>query len=883
IACEDLPFGFNPTDTADLVALFGLPQVVDNCAAEAIELDPIYTGSDCGLAGTIVRRFQAIDEIGNVSIFIFTQTITIIGDDTYSIGFPADTITDCVDDIGLTILGAECADLTVTFTDEIVEPQEGEEEACLVIARTYLVVDNCRSDSIFNPMQISRDEDCDGIEGEHDVWANVEPDSTYTDYDPDRLNAFPLAGIRGTDCDGETNPEGYLRDSLAADSWTYTQRIVLLDTVQPTLSILVPDSICVFDQETCLSETSIEVTIEDQCSGAGGEFIVLIDLDSDGEPDFNLNRDDHFTGEFPNFTITVDLPVGDHTYMIRYIDGCDNSVSASVPVSVYDCAVPEMTCYSGLIVNLEALSDPIDVDGDGDLDEAVAVVDAGVLASCELNDCSAPLTFSVNRIGDTPSIDQTSLFLTCDDRYSIDLEVYMWDQAFNPFAVQPDGSIGGPNWSMCTVQVFVQDPDELCENCLPNEGITIGGEISTTGGVTLENAEVILSGTEDREDLTSTSGSYRFNELSSGDYMVEPYKNDDVPNGLNTLDVLILKRHLLGMEVITDPYVLLAADINADGLITVADELLLRQVILAFIDEFPNNTSWRFIDASVDLHEMPGDVLAADLPASIVIEEISACDYGFDFDAIKVGDLNGTAVANTEFDLLQGEERSETDSYPVQLEDRWLEAGETYRLPIIIDEIAGLNGLQFTMALSNDVVLLSVDPALLEVGNIGTSRLDRNEVMVSWNQTNNRVEGEATLMYIELMVNRSVPTTDVFSLVDLPTAVEAYDTEDATMNLHLQYHDSTSPVAIGQELELLQNFPNPFVQSTNIRFYMPEAGEATIVVRNAVGERIRTISGNYAAGYHVVQIEGNDVPAGVYFYQLQALGETRNRSMMRLR
>ena len=52
-----------------------MPDVIDNCAAEAIELDPIV-GMD-GQSGTIIRRFEAIDDFGNTSIEVFEQTITV--------------------------------------------------------------------------------------------------------------------------------------------------------------------------------------------------------------------------------------------------------------------------------------------------------------------------------------------------------------------------------------------------------------------------------------------------------------------------------------------------------------------------------------------------------------------------------------------------------------------------------------------------------------------------------------------------------------------------------------------------------------------------------------------------------------------------------------
>jgi hypothetical protein len=34
--------------------------------------------------------------------------------------------------------------------------------------------------------------------------------------------------------------------------------------------------------------------------------------------------------------------------------------------------------------------------------------------------------------------------------------IYSWDSAYNPYAVQPDGTVGGPNYDYCETYVLVQ-------------------------------------------------------------------------------------------------------------------------------------------------------------------------------------------------------------------------------------------------------------------------------------------------------------------------------------------------------------------------------------------------------------------------------------------
>ncbi|MGH1434661.1 MAG: T9SS type A sorting domain-containing protein, partial [Lewinella sp.] len=81
--CDDLPANFDPTNTAQLSTLFGEPEVIDNCSAEANEQAPVVD-LDANGNGTITRRFVAIDAAGNESSTTFEQVITIIGCDNFN-------------------------------------------------------------------------------------------------------------------------------------------------------------------------------------------------------------------------------------------------------------------------------------------------------------------------------------------------------------------------------------------------------------------------------------------------------------------------------------------------------------------------------------------------------------------------------------------------------------------------------------------------------------------------------------------------------------------------------------------------------------------------------------------------------------------------------
>ncbi len=79
---------------------------------------------------------------------------------------------------------------------------------------------------------------------------------------------------------------------------------------------------------------------------------------------------------------------------------------------------------------------------------------------------------------------------------------------------------------------------------------------------------------------------------------------------------------------------------------------------------------------------------------------------------------------------------------------------------------------------------------------------------------------------------------------------------------------------------LSQNFPNPFNPSTVIRYAMPVAGNVTLNVYNALGQKVaELVNGFMPAGEHSVDFNAAKLTSGVYFYEIQA-GEFRSMRKM---
>jgi hypothetical protein len=72
------------------------------------------------------------------------------------------------------------------------------------------------------------------------------------------------------------------------------------------------------------------------------------------------------------------------------------------------------------------------------------------------------------------------------------------------------------------------------------------------------------------------------------------------------------------------------------------------------------------------------------------------------------------------------------------------------------------------------------------------------------------------------------------------------------------------------ELNLKQNFPNPFHSSTSIAFTIPERGQTELAVFDLSGRKVSTlVNENLTAGNHSILYTNNNLMDGIYFLKLK--------------
>ena len=87
-----------------------------------------------------------------------------------------------------------------------------------------------------------------------------------------------------------------------------------------------------------------------------------------------------------------------------------------------------------------------------------------------------------------------------------------------------------------------------------------------------------------------------------------------------------------------------------------------------------------------------------------------------------------------------------------------------------------------------------------------------------------------------------------------------------------------------EKFQLSQNYPNPFNPTTSIKYAIGSRQFVTLKVYNLLGKEIATlVNEEKSAGEYKVEFIGNNLPSGIYFYELKAGNITQTKKMMLLK
>jgi hypothetical protein len=680
-------------------------------------------------------------------------------------------------------------------------------------------------------------------------------------------------------------------------AWMYTQHIFVHDKTAP---VIADQTVAPFVQNknTCLGPVSITITATDNCAATeiqnansnatGNLAIERILLKPNGgaavtvastkvSPNHALNGDAKGAG---SWTYSDNLPLGNHSLLVVVRDDCGNlSLQKEIPFSVVDNDPIAPICFHGLSTDLMLnpatgngemaiwatdfkASDVYDCNGQGpktDPTNANHEVITKYYVVKDVNGDGAWTTAdglkvdakSGNLIPTTPS---TSVVFTCDDLQG-ETEATVFVRLYT---VDEQG-----NWGWCETYANITDARGVCSG--PAAGAAaVAGAIATESNLNVEGVEVSLSGDATMTYATNVNGQFNFNNLKQGyDYTVTPQLDKNYLNGVSTFDLVLITKHILGVQPLNSAYKLIAADVNNSKSVTTLDLIQLRKLILNIDTKFANNTSWRFVDASYKFANA-ANPWAAQFPEVVNLNDVSA-DVRANFVAIKIGDVNGNAVASSQVRT--------AGTFGLNVADQSMKAGNEYTV-VFNGDLSQIDGYQFTLGLDlNAVELVNLEAGVAKEENFGIFAKE-GVITASWNGDAN----SSNLFTLVVRAKADANLSEVLSLSSRYTAAEAYNKAGEQLNVALNFTGS-QPVAAGFDLK--QNTPNPFAGETVIGFNLPVAGDATLTIQDVTGRTLRVVKGTYAQGFNQVTLKANELKAtGVLYYTLESGEFTATRKMI---
>ncbi len=878
--------------------------------------------------GTITRTFRAFDCYGQSSQC--TQRVFVTYNQNYYIKFPNDAIVTVCDGTGVygepSFFGKDCELLGVSFQDEVftVVP-----DACYKIERTWQIINWCTYNPNVNCIYVPNPNPNPQVNSPANLpgptvsacgtlppWAPTVVRINPTD--PQTTN-FCTFWQKDANCyvykqiikiiDGQAPTGTYVTPNCSNQNWLTPNNNLLWNEMYWWDNGIQTHDLCEEPTDLCITGT-------DACSGANIniEYLLFLDLDGDnimetvvnsvntgiaapiGEgwntvrynnvntPNFSggtlrqfderpvpFNQKWGFaiqetvngntkvacvrwnTQQQQNSFVVPELPHGTHKIKWFITDGCGNNKEYEYTFTVKDCKAPTVVCLNGLSVNIMPTgmitlwaSDFLQYTEDNCT--PASQIKIGV------RKCGTGTGFPIDGNGNPI----TSVNFTCTEIGTQCIELWAIDAAGNA--------------DYCETFVIVQDNIGICGG---DPKPVIAGALKTESQEGVEEANAVLYGIPHNgnpvvnlTDMTDNLGSFMFiNALPVGsDYVLAPEKDDNPLNGVTTYDLVLISKHILGIEPFNSPYKMIAADGNKSGSITTFDIVEYRKLILGIYTEMPNNTSWRFVDKDYIFPNLLNPFQEV-FPETKSVQNMQMANLEEDFVGVKIGDVNNSVIPNA---LVSAEERSLGTLY-FDVDDRNVNAGDIVEVKMTASE--KVEGYQFTMDL-NGLEALDILPG---------DNMGKDNFSISANFITASVNADAGQFAFRFRATRSGQLSQMIGLGNSVTRTEGYtliNGEATKKDLALRFKSPSGMTINSAGFELLQNAPNPAKGFTNISFFLPEAAEATLTVSNAEGRMVKILKSEFAKGFNTVTLQRAELEAGILFYQLDTPTHSATKKMI---
>jgi hypothetical protein len=327
---------------------------------------------------------------------------------------------------------------------------------------------------------------------------------------------------------------------------------------------------------------------------------------------------------------------------------------------------------------------------------------------------------------------------------------------------------------------------------------------------------------------------------------------------MSTLDLIALKRHISGIEPITEPYKLYAADLDGNGRVGANDLLLLRNALFGAyqLPGYEGNLSWVFFGDPCSPNT-PEDLYNNYCHSGVEIDHIGTFPATASFKAIKMGDVNGDMV-NTAW-LLTPRTKSSFEIY-VQTNEI------TGKKDFILSSDAEVYGLQLSLKAQD----LKITEGLLPVSNSNLA-VDQDHISrISWGQTDPVSLKKGDILFSIENLPAGVSLDKVLLQDEESLYPEIYTDKLQNKKIELVPFASATPIQFTTKVS-----PNPFSDVTTLTVTIPAGTEFNVTLYDIKGQEFYNRTFNSYTPKAEINIGDELIQApGIYYYKVvSTLGE----------
>ncbi len=610
--------------------------------------------------------------------------------------------------------------------------------------------------------------------------------------------------------------------------WEAVQLIYVKNSEPPVLESCADTVFCdqaaFYDQRAnkCFGSFRLQGIADDDCTKPNDlSWQYRIDYFNDGTYD-TLRNGRIATGV---------LPLGIHRLRWYVQDQCGNNSVCDQVFTIKDCKKPTPYCANGIVTVLMETNRQV-------------TVWASDLNLNSFDNCTqaAHLIFSFSQ--DTL---HKSITFTCDSlkgRKTLDqrVRIYVTDEAGNQ--------------DYCETFIRIQDNGA----CSPTGNLNLSGTVKRADQSSVTGVNLLLDN-ENGESIAKTEvdelGSYAFQQIPPANYTIRASKNDDIINGLSTLDLLLIQKHILDVKKLSSPYILLAADVNASKSITARDIAELRKAILGHITQFEQKPIWQFVPA---YHRFSDPSTPWDCPKYMQTKHLEDVYDQADWVAIKTGDVNLSAITGSMYKM---ESRSKNAVYLVI--DEVDSENAKRKFAVKAASAFDMEGMQFSMMLPKHASVRMIS-AKCDISNDCYS-VKGDQLRVSYISTELvRVLANDILFYLELSGYAKAESFDFQLTSSLSNEVYVGKAMDVA-----PLEISQNPKYAVHGLQVFGPRPNPFTDQCTVPFSVPADAEIRIKILDHTGKEIHQSSINATKGMQQCEFTRHMFgSSGLYYIMLES-------------